>query len=222
MNSDHPNRNLARGRRRPGVALLVAAALLSVLGGAAPVSAHEGRAVVTLEENAPVTDTSVRYQVRAVWDNDGHPAADATVTAVAEGPDGERVGPIPMDPVDDDGRYATTVQFPGPGAWTVRFTVVTPPGSLERSETVPVPVAPTDPGGTGEPSTSPANPTTTSTSAPAQTTPPDTGDVAATDADDEGSSSSGAAVFFFVTAAVILGACILAYRSRHKRTGAEP
>ncbi len=216
MNLLPNNRNRLAGNA--GALSLVAVVAVASLVFAPAASAHDGRAIVTLENASPVAETSVQYTVRAVWDNDGHPAADATVTVVAEGPDGARVGPVPMVALDTDGRYQATVEFPGTGEWSVRFTIVTPPGSLERTETLPV--AATD---ATVPVTSAAPPTTSvpSTTAAPTTSEPAT-DVAARSSEEEGSSSGGAAVFFFVTAAIILGACLLAYRSRSKRSGGEP
>ncbi len=152
-----------------------------------------------------------------MWDNDGHAAADATATVVADSPTGERLGPVPMEPTDDDGRYTATLDFPSPGDWNVRFTVVTPPGTLEITQTVPstdAPVATTE---------TTADPEQSATSAASDvemtdsTAPLDAEPASASAAEERPTSNAGAALFFFIVAAIILGACLLAYRSRGTR-----
>ena len=66
----------------------------------------------------------MRYEVELVFVADGHPAADATVTAVAELA-GATVGPVTMQPTGADGHYTATLTFPSAGQWNVRFTGVT-------------------------------------------------------------------------------------------------
>ena len=79
---------------------------------------------------------SIHYIVRVTWENDGHPAADATVTATAVAPDGTQLTPVPLAPADDDGRYAGPVEYPAPGAWTVRITSIEPTGTIEQPQEV--------------------------------------------------------------------------------------
>jgi hypothetical protein len=199
------------------VAAVAVSSLTAIAFISSPAGAHDGAAVITVESQA-VEGTSVDYVVRAVWDNDGHAAADATATVVAESPTGERVGPVPMEPTDDDGRYTATLQFPSAGDWNVRFTVVTPPGTLEITQTVPptdAPVATTDTTADPEGSTSSsvaAADATTSSNPPLDAAP-------ASASTDEGrpTSSASAALFFFIVAAIVLGACTIAYRSRGTR-----
>lgn len=121
-------------RLRLAAALLAGFALL-LAGAAAPAGAHEGDAVIEIEQTHP-SGTSVHYIVRVTWENDGHPAADATVTATGVVASGEQLTPVTLDPVDDDGRYAGVVEYPGRGSYTVRITSIDPTGTVERSETV--------------------------------------------------------------------------------------
>ena len=74
--------------------------------------------------------------MRVTWANDGHPAADATVTATAVAPDGTQLTPVAAGPADDDGRYAGAVEYPAPGTWTVRITSIDPTGTIEQAEEV--------------------------------------------------------------------------------------
>ena len=112
--------------RRVASALLISA--LAVLSSAAPAGAHGGNGTFTIESSTPDA-TGVRFVVRLVWDNDGHPAADATVTAVAIGQDVVAT-PVPMT-FTDDGRYTATVPPPDASTWTVRFTAINPTGTGE-------------------------------------------------------------------------------------------
>jgi hypothetical protein len=205
--------------------LLVVAVASSFFAIAAtsPAAAHDGTAVITAESQT-IKGTSVDYVVRAVWDNDGHAAADATATVVAESPSGDRVGPVPMEPTDDDGRYTATVDFPSPGDWNVRFTVVTPPGTLEITQTIPA----VDAGGATQVVPTPT-PESTSTSV-AVTADEDASTVdgaesataSQTEERERPTSTAGAALFFFIVAAIILGGCVLAYRSRGQRQAQRP
>jgi hypothetical protein len=118
------------------------AALIGLLGAAAlvlgpvapPVGAHEGDAVLTVEVHP--AGQSIHYIVRVTWANDGHPATDATVTATAVAPDGTPLTPVPLAPADADGRYAGAVEYPAPGAWTVRITSINPTGTIEQPQEV--------------------------------------------------------------------------------------
>ena len=129
--------------------VLIAAAVLAL--GARPAAAHEGTGTLVLESREPLADGSVRYVVRLVWDDDGHPAVDATVTATGVAADDRTSTPVVFEPVDDDGRYAGTVQPAQANASSVRFTAITPAATLEVEETAPT--------------TTTAAPTATSTSA---------------------------------------------------------
>jgi hypothetical protein len=114
---------------------LAGALLTLAVAGAAPASAHEGGAVIDIEAQHPTT-TGTHYIVRVTWDNDGHPAADATVTATAVGPDGAQLTPVELAPYDEDGRYAGAVEMTEPGSWTVRITSIEPNGTAETTAEV--------------------------------------------------------------------------------------
>jgi hypothetical protein len=129
-----PVRRLARV-----LAVAALAVVLGLLAGApAPAGAHDGDAVIAVEAAHPA-GTGVHYIVRVTWQNDGHPAADATVTATAVGTDGTQLTPVTLTASDSDGRYAGVVDFPSPGSWTVRITSIEPTGTLEQAQEVAPP-----------------------------------------------------------------------------------
>jgi hypothetical protein len=216
----HPPTRGTAGRL---LAVAVASSFFAI-AATSPAAAHDGTAVITAESQT-IKGTSVDYVVRAVWDNDGHAAADATATVVAESPSGDRVGPVPMEPTDDDGRYTATVDFPSPGDWNVRFTVVTPPGTLEITQTIPA----VDAGGATQAVPTPT-PESTSTSvaaaedgsASSAVDGAESAAVSQTEERERPTSTAGAALFFFIVAAIILGGCLLAYRSRGQRQAQRP
>lgn len=121
-----------------GLVGLVATAALALGLWASPAGAHDGDAVITVEGTHPA-GMSIHYIVRVTWANDGHPAADATVTATAEGADGTQLTPVTLAPADSDGRYQGVVDYPAPGAWTVRITSIEPTGTLEQAQEVTPP-----------------------------------------------------------------------------------
>ena len=114
---------------------LAAAAALALGAAAGPAAAHEGDAVVVIESVHPAGQ-SIHYIVRVTWENDGHPAADATVTATAVAPDGSQLTPVALAPADTDGRYAGAIEYPAPGTWTVRVTSIDPTGTVEQPQEV--------------------------------------------------------------------------------------
>jgi hypothetical protein len=118
------------------VAGIAAAGLL--LGPAA--GAHEGKGIITLEAAHPA-GLSVHFIVRVTWENDGHPADDAVVTATAVASDGSQLNPVTLAPIDDDGGYANPIDFDAPGSWTVRFTSIDPTGTAEVTQAVEAPAA---------------------------------------------------------------------------------
>lgn len=191
--------------------LLVSTILLGVaVASAGHAGADEGPGVITVESADPSPDGSVRYVTRLTWANDGHPVADATITATPVGSDGVALTPVTLTAVDQDGRYGATVTLPEPGQWTVRFTSVTPPGTLEVTQQVEPP--PTT-------STVPRD-TTTTESIPTTTT------VRAEDREesDDGAegSSSAVAVFWIVLGAIVGVSTFIAFRARqHRRRVAE-
>ena len=194
---------MRRQLRNCFVAIAVAVALL---GPASPAAAHEGGGTLTVESAESTDSGSVRYVVRLIWNNDGHPAAaaDTTMTAVPVGADGTAQTPVTLDPVDDDGRFAATVEFSSPGAWTVRFTAITPEATLEVPQQIDPP------------------PTTTSTAAPSTTSSEAGVPTTATDApEDEGedgeASKAGTIVFVAVMLVLAAGAIALGRRQRQRR-----
>ncbi|MGH9192877.1 MAG: hypothetical protein ACRDZ0_10470 [Acidimicrobiales bacterium] len=118
--------------------VLAAVALAGALPGA-PAGAHDGDGIITMEAAHPA-GTSIHFIVRVTWENDGHPAADAVVTATAVGGDGTQLTPVTLAPVDD-GRYANAIDFGSSGAWAVRFTSIDPTGAAEVDQTVEAPPA---------------------------------------------------------------------------------
>jgi hypothetical protein len=134
------------GRLRLATAGAALVAALALVAGpfSTPAGAHDGKAIVTMEASHPA-GTGVHFIVRVTWENDGHPAAGATVTAVPVGADGTPLTPVPLAPADSDGRYAGVVEFPEPGEWTVRFTSVKPTGTAEATATVAPPTTTTTP-----------------------------------------------------------------------------
>ena len=122
-------------------ALAVAALALALglgAGAAAPASAHDGDAIIAVEAAHPA-GTGVHYIVRVTWQDDGHAAADATVTATAVGSDGTQLTPVTLTSADSDGRYSGVVDFPAPGSWTVRITSIEPTGTVEQAQEVAPP-----------------------------------------------------------------------------------
>jgi hypothetical protein len=140
---------------------VVAAAVLTWWSFALPAGAHEGAGQLTVEQAQPGAERQIRYVVRLTWLNDGHAGLDATVTATVLAPDGTPQTPAALQPADQDGRYETTVTFPNPGAWTVRFTSVSPRATLQQ----PAVIEP--------PTTTTTAATTTSTSEPVASEPPE-------------------------------------------------
>ena len=191
---------------------LAVAALALVLGlgagAAAPAGAHDGVAIIAVEAAHPA-GTGVHYIVRVTWEDDGHAAVDATVTATAVGSDGTQLTPVTLAPADSDGRYSGVVDFPSPGSWTVRITSIDPTGTLEQAQEVAPPptTAPAEDGGevtTGGEETddgggfAPADDGSGASDEQAQPA----------DADADGSSDGGMPIYLAVAAAavVVIGA----------------
>lgn len=197
--------------------LLFAALAIAAAAIAQPVpaaSAHEGKAIIAVEAADPGTGLAVDYRIRVVWDNDLHPAKDATVTATGLAPDGTTTTPTVLAAVDADGRYAGSLAYPAPGEWTVRFTVVTPPGVLERPQKVEASATPS--------STIPSEVTTTAADAVPATTStaiaPTTVELTeSTDASSNEKSAAGSVVFVVAIAVVIAGFAVVLIRGRKTR-----
>jgi hypothetical protein len=131
----------------------LAATVALALGPLAPsAGAHEGDAVLTVEATHPA-GLSVHYIVRVTWADDGHPAADATVTATGVAADGSQLTPVSLTPADEDGRYAGVVEYPEAGSWTVRITAIDPTGTVEQAQEVTAPTITAAEGGGSETTT---------------------------------------------------------------------
>ncbi len=181
---------------------------VAIATGVVSSSAHEGEGEFAVE-SAQVRPEGVRYTVRLTWTNDGHPALDATVTATAIAPDGTAQTPVGLSPSDQDGRYAGLVPLPAPGRWTVRFTSVTPAGTLEVNEQVARPTTTTAPPTTTAPADPGPTPTATSVGASPTTNAP-------SDEGDEDGGSSASVVFFGVVLILVGGVVLIVWRQRRR------
>lgn len=176
--------------------LAVAAPVIAAI----PASAHEGAGRMTIE-SAEARADSVHYRVRLVYEGDGDPVDDATITAVVVG--APSATPQAFQPAGADGVYEATVRLPGPGVWTVRLTSVTPPATAERTEAVAAP-ATTAPTPTSSPPTTQAN-------------PGDDGNDSSADPVDDGNDSSAAPLVVGGAAAAAVLA-LAAFRAVGRRT----
>lgn len=183
---------------------LSAAALLCtlVLAGGSAAAAHEGDGRLEVLQATPGQDLAVDYQVRLTYVADGHGAPDATVTAVAEQPGAAAATPVQLSAGAEEGLYAGTVTFPGPGDWTVRFTSVTPAATLEQPQAVTAP----GPTATRPP---PTTSTTVSTAAGAD-------EVAAVSDEDDGSGFPVVPVVAVVLVLAVAGLGAWAVRARRR------
>jgi hypothetical protein len=184
------------------VAALAAAGLLL----APPAGAQQSEGIINLEAAHPA-GTSVHFIVRITWENDGHPATDAVVTATARGSDGTELTPVTLAPIDEEGRYANAIDFGSPGTWMVRFTSSEPTATSEITATVDAPTAGGGTGGGDEGGFAPAD---DDTGASATSSPNDAGD-------------SGMPIWLVVAAAVVVfGGAFLGLRTvRRYRTEAS-
>jgi hypothetical protein len=192
--------------------------LAATAAGGRTASAHEGEGILTLESQQVLPDGTASYQVRLIWENDGHAAIDSTVTATPIAPDGIPGTPVVMQAVDQDGRYAGSLTFAGGGTWTVRFTSVTPAATSEVVEEVAiVPATPT---------TAPDD--TTTTEATATTATEETDDVTAGAIDDDhdveaGYDQSSAVVLVtLVVVLLLLVAIVVGFTRSNRRLRDEP
>lgn len=151
----------ALARLAVGLAGLLAASLAVAPGMA---SAHDDTGSLTVASTAPGGPGAITYVVDVTYANDGHGAAGATVTVVAEGADGALVGPVPLTPAGEDGRYQATVQFPTGGPWALRFTSLSPLAVAELLQEV-------DPGPGSTAPTTGTTPTSGTASPPGPTVP---------------------------------------------------
>jgi hypothetical protein len=182
----------------------IAVAAVLAVGLADPAAAHEGAGVLVVETREAVPN-GFRYVVRLTWTNDGHPAADATMTATPLAPDGTPGTPVPLTAVDGDGRYQASVALPGAGRWTVRFTAVTPTATVEVPEEVVVTTTSTS---------------TTSTTTTAAPSPADDPVEAAAPGDDDGGPGIAVAVIvgLLVVVGVAAGVALWLLRSARRRS----
>lgn len=180
--------------------VLAAIGVLTALatGWAAPAQAHEGEGTIEVLAADPAAPLEVAYRVRLRWNNDGHPAADATVTVVAERAGAPPTTPQPMAATGEEGAYAATVRFPEPGDWTVRFTAVTPRATLERAQAVAPP------------------PSTTTTSAPETTTTASTEPSPSTPAADDAGADRAVPLAVIAATAVLVALGVVAARRRRR------
>lgn len=170
-----PSTDLRRLLHSGNPVLVLVAMLLAVLAPR-PAAAHgdEGTMEVTVAE--PAGATSVNLEVGILYANDDDLAAEATVTAMAAGPDGATAGPFAL-PQISGGRYGTTVELPAAGEWTLTITSENP--AAETTATVTV--SGIDPASSTT-TTARASTTTTGSAAPPSTSP---GSATTTEAEDE-------------------------------------
>jgi hypothetical protein len=187
----------------------LAAVATVVALAATPAAAHEGDAVFGVETAEPQPDGSVRYVVRVTFEDDGDAALDATVTATAVDGAGATQTPVPMTPVDQDGRYEATVTFPAAGAWTIRFTAINPNGTFEQAQEVAATTT------TAAPSTT-AEETTT---AEAETASTEAAAASSSDSDDGGGGGGGGAVAVVVILVVLVAAGVGGFLALRRRGG---
>jgi hypothetical protein len=161
---------------------LLLAAFAAAFLFARPAAAHDGKPVITVDQAHP-TPTSTHYIVKMVYEDDGDPIVDASLTATPIAPDGSEGALVTMAS-SGDGTYQGEVPMAEPGTWKVRFTTVDPNGSMEHTQVV-----------AGETTTT-AEPASTTTSVAETTTPTtaepetDTEETASTDDSDDDSSSA--------------------------------
>jgi hypothetical protein len=186
------------------IAVVVAALAAAGLLLAPPAGGQQSEGIINLEAAHPA-GTSVHFIVRVTWENDGHPATDAVVTATARDGDGRELTPVTLAPIDDEGRYANAIDFGSPGTWMVRFTSSEPTATSEVTATVEATAA--GGGDSGEGGFAPAD--------------DDTGTSAASSSDDAG--GSGMPIWLVVAAAVVVfGGAFLGLRTvRRYRTEAS-
>ena len=210
-------------RPRPGRALLLTAvALIGCLVTAVPAAAHDDEGVI--EVSAAPAGRTVEYGVLVTYVGDGHPAQDATATAVAEQAGRDPVGPVVLEATGEPGRYRARITFPGDGTWTVRFSSLSPTAYLERTETITAaPAAATSAAVLGGSTTSPP-PTASSVATTRPAASSDALNGAASPAGEAaretGGGGSGSVVFFVLLAVIAVGVTWLIVSSKRRRTSA--
>jgi hypothetical protein len=213
-----------RTRTRSRLVALVAGLAASMALAAGPLApsagAHDGDAVLTVEATHPA-GMSIHYIVRVTWADDGHPAADATVTATGVAPDGSQLTPVALAPSDDDGRYAGVVEYPEAGSWTVRITAIDPTGTLEQAQEVTAPTTTAPEAGGSEVTTGGEDGDSAATEGFA---PEEDGTGASDEAAGGGSDDGGMPVYLLVAAGVVVlvGAATSINVIRRNRTTPTP
>ncbi len=168
-------------RRLAVLAAVLLTCLWLGLTAAPPASAHGEDGY--FEDLRVETTAGLEVTVDAVllYEGDDDPAPGATVTLVAEGPQGQVVGPVPMEEGTEPGRYQGTTTLPAAGTWELRLSSLDPDGVLRSPLEVSPPgedesTSPAETSGTADP-TEPTAPAT-ATPAPATAEPPTPGAMA--------------------------------------------
>lgn len=118
----------ARRSRTPVLLATAACALVAALAvGAGTAGAHDDVGEMTVTSSVQAGPGTVRLEVGLVYENDGHLAEDATVTATLTGPDGATAGPVTLDRVDESSSlYAAEVPVPSTGTWAAQISSTGP------------------------------------------------------------------------------------------------
>jgi len=184
-----------RHARRLTAGLLIAAGLALPASLAA---AHDGTAIIQAPVATAVARTAVSLTVQVIWEDDGHAAVDATVTAVLVAPDGSPSTPVAMELVDDTGNFAATIPLPAPGQFDASVNALSPTGTLDVSlpDTTPLVV--------------------TTTEAPSTTGSPDGDTVDSSSADDD---ESGSFPLVWVAVGAAVGVTLGVFAARRVRSG---
>lgn len=200
--------------------VLSAVVALVTIVGAGTAGAHGGEGELTVTKVEQTGPTTVAVEVGIVYENDGHLAEDASVSATLTGPDGASVGPVELARTGDTtSLYAASIEVPGPGDWKVAVTSTEPEGSAEGTVAV---VADADTSTTAAPSTTEA-PTTAvaeDTTDDSDAAEPLTTTAAAED-DDDGSSTGLIVGASLVLAVLVIGGAVLVARSRAAKDAAQ-
>ena len=141
--------------------LLLVALALTVLRPAVAL-AHEDTGRFERVRVEVIDPLTLSVKATLIYPNDGEPAEEATVTAVAEQPGAPASAPSPLDELAP-GEYSTELTVPNGGSWTVRLTALSPSATTETTVEVPEPATTT----TAETSTTRQSAASTS-EAPAQ------------------------------------------------------
>lgn len=127
----HTARRLAGHVIRVPAKLLAGLAIVMTLTvGADLAGAHSDTGEVTVTRAEQSGPDRIDLEVGIVYGDDGHIAADATVTATLLGPSGDSIGPVPLQRVDPNSSlFAGEVEVSGPGSWTVQVVSTNPEGA---------------------------------------------------------------------------------------------